>query len=162
MPKKMPDLFELAAHARALAADVEALNLTNAELATTVAENTAVQERQARRIERAEGLITRTWVFLVVVVVLSGLFGVLLFRQVVTEDRLDQVIAAERTARQQGQCPLLALFIGSYAPNSRAAGEDRQKYEDAFVRIRAIYAQLGCTEPAVPGRQPDQTTPPGR
>lgn len=154
MPKKMPDLFQLAAEARALSTDVEQLN-------ETVAANNAQIEALNRRADRAETLITRTWVFLAALVLLAGLTGTLLFQQLVTGNRLDQVVAAERTARQEGQCPLLALFIGSYNPNSRAAGEDRQKYEDAFARIRAIYAQLGCTEPAVPGRS-DQTTPPGR
>lgn len=157
----MPDLFELAAVSRALAVDVEALNRTNTELAATVAENTATQERQARRIDRAEGLITRTWVLLAAAVVLAGLFGMLAFRQVVTEDRLNQVISAQQEARQKGQCPLLALFIGSYNPNSRAAGEDRQRYEDAFRVIRQSYADLDCEaeQPVVPGSTSTPTPP---
>jgi hypothetical protein len=150
----MPDLYQLAAEARALGQDVEQLN-------ETVAANNAQIEALNRRADRAETLITRTWVFLTGLVLLAGVIGVLLFQQLVTGDRLDQVVVAEKLARQEGQCPLLALFIGSYAPNSRAAGEDRQKYEDAFARIRAIYAKLGCTEPVVPGRS-DQTTPPNR
>lgn len=155
----MPDLVQLSAEVRELEDLLETLNDTIAEQARLVAENTAVQERQARRIERAEKLATRTAVFVSVLVLLCGLLALLGFRQVVTEDRLNQVVAAERTARQEGQCPLLALFLGSYNPNSRAAGEDRAKYEEAFTRIRGIYARLDCqdTQPVVPG---STATPP--
>lgn len=50
-------------------------------------------------------------------------------------------------------CPLYSLFVGSYNPNSRQAGEDRAAYENAFVTIRAGYAELGCTSPVVPPPQ---------
>jgi hypothetical protein len=143
----MPDLFELAAQARALAADVEVLNETNSELVQTVAENTAAQERQDRRIERAESLITRTWVFVAGLVVLSGIIGVLVFQ-------LAQVTAAEKLAREEGQCVVIAVFLGSYDPNSRLEGEARQRYEDAFAKFRGVYARLDCqqVQPVVPGR----------
>lgn len=49
-------------------------------------------------------------------------------------------------------CPLYALFLGSYAPESRAEGPDRERYEAAFVTIREGYRELGCEErqPVVP------------
>lgn len=152
----MPDLFQLAAEARALSTDVEQLN-------ETVAVNNAQIEALSRRADRAENLITRTWVFLVALVLLAGVIGVLLFQQLVTGDRLDQVVAAEKLARQEGQCPVLAVFLGSYDPNSRLEGEARQRYEDAFGKFRVAYARLDCqqSQPVVPGRT-DQTTPPGR
>lgn len=154
----MPDLFELAAQARTLAVDVEALNRTNAGLAQTVAENTALQERQGRRIDRAEGLITRTWLIGAALLLLAALLAVITFRQVVSEDRLNQVVTAEHVARQKGQCPLLALFISSYNPDRRQPGTSREEYESAFAVIRSSYADLQCDDPTVPGGR--ATNPP--
>lgn len=147
----MPDLFELAAATRALAVDAE-------RLTATVEINNDRVDALSRRIDRAEGLITRTWAFLAVLVVLSGLLGVLLFRQVVTEDRLGQVITAEHEARQKGQCPLLALFISAYNPDRRSEGTSREQYEEAFKTIRQSYADLHCDAPDVAGGR--ATAPP--
>lgn len=56
-------------------------------------------------------------------------------------------------------CPLLAVFIGSYDPESRPAGKGRIAYEDAFVQIRHIYGPvLKCPQIVVPPRT-DMTPP---
>jgi hypothetical protein len=133
----VPDLFELAAATRDLAAGVQHLD------ATVQANNHRI-DALTRRTERAEQLITRTWVWITLLVILAALLGLVSFK-------LFQVIEAERDARQRGQCPVLAVFIGAYDPNSRLEGEARDRYDSAFRVIRQAYTDLQCTTPIVPG-----------
>lgn len=50
-------------------------------------------------------------------------------------------------------CPLMAVFIGSYDPDSRPAGPGRQAYNSAFAQMRTIYGPvLECTTPIAPPR----------
>ena len=69
--------------------------------------------------------------------------------------------AAQRNSDEQGQlrndvlCPLYSIFLGSYDPKTRDKNPDpaaRQKYEDAFVKIREGWNVMGCTDPLVPPR----------
>lgn len=56
-------------------------------------------------------------------------------------------------------CPLLAVFVGSYDPESRPAGKGRIAYEDSFAKIRHIYGPvLECPQIVVPPRT-DMTPP---
>lgn len=50
-------------------------------------------------------------------------------------------------------CPAYAFIVGSYAPQSRTAGADRDAYTQAFIDMRAQFADLGCGPkyPLVPG-----------
>lgn len=62
-------------------------------------------------------------------------------------------VQAERTRLvDRVLCPLYALFLGSYAPESRPPGEARDRYVAAFGTIREGYRELRCieTQPVVP------------
>ena len=68
---------------------------------------------------------------------------------------------AQETANEQAAlrndvlCPLYSIFLGSYDPKTRDKNPDpaaRQKYEDAFVKIRYGWDVMGCTDPLVPPR----------
>jgi hypothetical protein len=70
-------------------------------------------------------------------------------------------VRAQETATEQEQlrngvlCPLYSVFLGSYDPKTRDKNPDpqaRQKYEDAFDKIRDGWDVMGCTDPLVPPR----------
>jgi 4-amino-4-deoxy-L-arabinose transferase-like glycosyltransferase len=70
-------------------------------------------------------------------------------------------VQARRTAdvqdelRAQVLCPLYSVFLGSYDPRTRDKNPDpqaRQKYEDAYAKIRNGWEVMGCTDPLVPPR----------
>jgi hypothetical protein len=149
----MPDLTALASACRTLSEDVETLT-------DKMAENNDRLAAQERQSERTRKLATHTAVFVAVLVLVSGLLGLVTFRQVVTEDRLDQVVAAQYDARAKGQCPLLALFIASYNPERRQPGTSREEYENAFEVIRGSYRDLHCEDTPGGKATSPPTTPP--
>lgn len=64
-----------------------------------------------------------------------------------------------KTAQQQEQlradvlCPLYGIFLGAYDPASRDKNPDpkaREKYEDAYNKIRQGWQVMKCTDPIVP------------
>ena len=70
-------------------------------------------------------------------------------------------VRAQQTANEQEQlrndvlCPLYSVFLGSYDPKTRDKNPDpqaREKYEDAFTKIRRGWEVMGCTDPLVPPR----------
>ena len=70
-------------------------------------------------------------------------------------------VGAQRNATDQAQlrndvlCPLYGIFLGSYDPKTRDKNPDpqaREKYEDAFAKIRHGWEVMGCTDPLVPPR----------
>lgn len=63
-------------------------------------------------------------------------------------------LTEQTRTRDQALCPMFALFVGSYRPDSRAEGEDRERYEAAFVTLREAYAALDCTARPVPPPAP--------
>ena len=69
--------------------------------------------------------------------------------------------SAQRTSDEQAQlraevlCPLYSIFLGAYDPKTRDKNPDpqaRQKYEDAYVKIRRGWEVMQCTDPLVPPR----------
>jgi len=70
-------------------------------------------------------------------------------------------VRAKQNSNEQEQlrnvvlCPLYSVFLGSYDPKTRDKNPDpsaRQKYEDAFTKIRSGWDVMGCTGPLVPPR----------
>lgn len=70
-------------------------------------------------------------------------------------------VRAQQTSTEQEQlrngvlCPLYSVFLGSYDPKTRDKNPDpqaREKYEDAFSKIRHGWEVMGCTDPIVPPR----------
>lgn len=74
--------------------------------------------------------------------------------QINTNERLQATIDREAATREQALCPLYSLIVGSYNPDSRAEGEDRQQYEATFAAMRAAYDSLDCPGGVVPPAQP--------
>ena len=125
------------------------------ELAATATQlNESVKQLQRSidgiggRTQRAERFIVLIGVSLVLELVLLVVVVALLVNQHSTSARVDNV------------CALYAFVVGSYAPQTRAPGDDREAYIQAFAGLRAGYEALGCTEPIVPPRV--NATPPTR
>ena len=90
----------------------------------------------------------------------SGRLTTLIEAQARTTDRLEKLIAQQDLIRNQVLCPMFRVFLGSYQPESRAPGPDRDKYEQAFAEMRSQYAVLQCTGDLVPPRGDLVTKPP--
>lgn len=69
----------------------------------------------------------------------------------------------ETNTRLDAVCPLFAFSLGTYAPQSRAPGADRDQYIQSFANMRAKFADLGCgpNYPIVPGAAHPPTAAPG-
>lgn len=51
-------------------------------------------------------------------------------------------------------CPLYSVIVGAYAPNTRAAGPDREAYIAGYHIINQAYQELSCPAPPLPPRAP--------
>ncbi len=139
---------------------------TDAELAATAAELGQKVDRLTGAVERldesyaqldnrtgtVERRSTRQVIASVLAVALLVIGGWLAYTQVVTNTRLDAVVAAQDQQRSEVQCPILALLLGGYDPETRPAGEARDSYERTFAEYRRIFALLECTTELVPPR----------
>jgi hypothetical protein len=106
-----------------------------------------------RRAEKSERRIFG--IVLAVVLDLSLTVGLLFLWHSQTETS-----AAVDDTRNEILCPLYASWLGTYNPNSRAVGHDRQTYEDVFSLMRDQYTHLACTTPLVPKPAPTTPQPP--
>lgn len=70
-----------------------------------------------------------------------------------------EAVNRESVTRQQGLCPLYALLIGTYNPNSRAEGPDRQAYVSTFQTLNEAYQALECKIAPVPPRSDQSAIP---
>lgn len=113
-------------------------------------------ERLDARANRSARVLAVAVVGVVLGLILSVAVAVTLSAQGRTDARLEAEIAEQARIRSDALCPLYALLVGSYNPGSRAEGEDRRTYEDAFVTLRAAYTALGCaaSSPVVPPAAP--------
>lgn len=105
-----------------------------------------------RRASRSSRVLAGVVLTLALDVVLSLALGFTIASQFTTNTRLDETVAQENIIRSEVLCPLYAVFLGSYAPQSRPEGAARQQYEQAFTTIREGYVKLRCTTPPVPAR----------
>lgn len=56
-------------------------------------------------------------------------------------------------------CPMYRVWLGSYQPETRTPGPDREKYEQTFTEMRKQYAVLQCIGDLVPPRSDLVTKP---
>lgn len=106
--------------------------------------------RRTKRSERAIGFIV---ISLILDVVLTLVVGYLVYGQYDTRNQLHRF------------CPLYAFTLGTYAPQTRSAGPDRDGYIQSFSDMRREFELLGCGPdyPLVPGAaHPPNAAPPGR
>ena len=133
-----------------------ALNKRATELSTTVEELRLAADAVWRRTDRQERLLKYTITTLVLDILISiaviwGFHTLHLQsdRLQVQSDKLSASVAQEDNDRNGALCPLFALILGNYNPNSRPP-DARPSYDDAFAQMRTIYKNLACTTPIVP------------
>lgn len=133
------------------------------ELAAEVAQLTKVAQAQSEALaelkistdkaKRRTTVKIRVLVALFIAdIALTAAIYVFYNKQAETSARLEAAIAQQEVIRSQVLCPLYAVFLGSYQPTTRAAGTDRDTYEQNFAQMRTQYAVLSCTGPVVPPR----------
>lgn len=130
----MPD--RLAEQARVLADRVGGLS-------------TAVEQLD-RRTNRSEKIVFGVILGLILDLVLSVIVGFVLLELQANSEAVAATQEREIHTRQDSLCPLYSLILGTYNPNTRAEGADRQAYIDQFKVMRQAYDALDCTSPLVP------------
>lgn len=110
-------------------------------------------------VHRLNGRADRTdrdkrWlvVGLLLVVGLVGLVAFVAFRAENTGREANRLALQQEQLRAEVLCPLYGIFLGAYNPDSRAPGPDRDKYIDAYGKIRRGWSVMECTDPIVPPR----------
>lgn len=140
---------------------------TDAELAATAAELGRKVDRLTDAVDRldkshnqlatrtgaVERRSVRTVVASVLAVAILVIGGWLAYTQVVTNSRLDAVVTDQQKVTQQVLCPVFALLLGGYDPETRPPGEARVRYVETFEEYSRIFARLECTTELVPPRQ---------
>lgn len=105
-------------------------------------------ERATKSEKRTRGIA----VAVILDLLFTAAFALLYYNQHRTEVELTDT-------RSQVLCPLYSVFLGSYNPNTRAPGVDRQTYEQIFSQFRDSYNHLQCTTPLVPKPTTPAPTP---
>jgi 4-amino-4-deoxy-L-arabinose transferase-like glycosyltransferase len=118
------------------------------QLDTDVQQLTGEVHRLNDRADRADR--DKRWLIvgLLLVVALVALVAYVAVQARKTADEQEQL-------RNQVLCPLYSVFLGGYDPRTRDKNPDpeaRQKYEDAFAKIRNGWEVMGCTDALVPPR----------
>lgn len=144
---------ELAASAALLSAEVNKLGARLQESSVRVAQLTARNELLDERAKRHSYWIWATALGLVLSLVSIVVLGFVVQSNWRTSQRLEATIARlDKSVR--GQCDFNALLLGSYRPESRPAGPDRDAYIAGFARMREIYDDVGCTAAPLPPATP--------
>lgn len=130
---------------------VIALTRTARDLGKLVRDLQVSIEDLTRRAKLAERFITIISISLLLDISLTVAVVLLAWSNYSTNNRVDTI------------CPLYSFILGTYAPQSRAAGSDRDQYVAAFSDMRLKFAQLGCGPdyPIVPGAAHPPTAFPG-
>lgn len=107
-------------------------------------------EHLDRRTIRSEKVVAAVVVGLLLDLVLSVVVAVVLVQLNNSNAEITATQLREQHTRQDALCPLYSLILGSYRPESRPEGPDRQAYIDQFKVMREAYAALDCQTPLVP------------
>lgn len=134
--------------------NAESLTRRATELAEHVGKLRIAIDSLARRAGRSEKVLMITVIGLVLDIFLSVAVMWAYHIQHEQSDQLAANQAQQEKIRNEAVCPMFALFLGSYSPESRPP-EARKSYESAYRQMRTIYTNLACTSPIVPPR----TTP---
>lgn len=114
----------------------------------TIGQNTLALAQAHKRQDRSE---RKSRLQAMVLVALLG--GFLILGWIAWQ--LHQATEAQAQLRAEVLCPLYGIFIGAYDPESRNDNSDpraREKYEDAYNKIRRGWTIMECTDPIVPPR----------
>jgi hypothetical protein len=140
-------LTDLYARTKALVESVDDLHAAVDDLTERWAESEAAAAKARKSAAWSQAV-------LVVLVVVSAALALLAWTSFDTAQRLDVEVQRNEVVTQQSLCPLFNLIVGSYRPESRPAGPERDAYEQAFVQLRTARDQLACREGLVPPSQP--------
>jgi len=151
-PEEVERRRELAVVAAALATEVPALR--------------AIAEKQAAELgELKDEVKQRTWKTTVKIrwmIALVILDLVLSGAMLVGYLTVSELVKSQEVLRAQVLCPFYKVILGSYQPETRAPGSDRDKYEATFKEMWGQYGILNCVGALVPPRTDlVTTTPPG-
>jgi hypothetical protein len=141
----------LAGAAARLTEEVSELSVVVGKLGDRLQDTEEMAKANTRRVksnERKANLLRTLLVFDMVLTVMGFVLGWMLFE---TNSRIDTM------------CPLYTWAIGSYAPQSRSAGPDRDQYIQWFEGMRTKFAGLDCgpAYPIVPGAAHPPAASPG-
>lgn len=133
-----------------LSARLGRLTAAASTLSKSVAQNSDAIESLTRRAKLAERFIAIISVSLIMDISLTIAVMILAYQSYSTNNRVATI------------CPLYAFTVGTYAPQSRSAGSDRDQYVQAFTDMRIKFEQLGCgpNYPIVPGAAHPPTAAP--
>lgn len=73
--------------------------------------------------------------------------------------KIKDLVDDQEVVRSQVLCPMFNVFLGSYQPETRNVGPDRDKYEANFREMRNQRAALHCRGDLVPPRNDLPTYP---
>lgn len=104
-------------------------------------------ERTGRRARAALWILG---VFVVVLAALGAALGKVIVDQRDTTEQLTQVVQDQDRTTQQALCPVFALLLGNYNPESRPEGAARDAYNQQFSLFSASYQALECRNGIVP------------
>jgi hypothetical protein len=119
-------------------------------LADRVGAFSVAVEQLDHRTNRSEKIVVVVVAVLVLTLLLALIVGAVLIQQRETQQDVTAAVARESKTRQEGLCPLYALLLGTYKPESRPEGEARQLYIEQFQIMRTAYATLDCKGRVVP------------
>jgi cytoskeletal protein RodZ len=114
-------------------------------------------DEMERTGRRARAALWSLGVFVVILGALGALLGKVIVDQRDTTAQLTQLVQDQRgtTAQltrvvQESLCPVFALLIGAYNPESRPEGAARDAYNQQFSQFSASYQALACRNAIVP------------
>lgn len=91
--------------------------------------------------------------------VLSIAVALVVGNQIAASADVRQAVEREAVTRQQGLCPLYALIVGNFNPNTRTEGPDRDRYISSFQTLNEAYHALECKIAPVPPRSDQSAIP---
>lgn len=103
-------------------------------------------EQLDRRTARAELVSGRAAAAAAILLLLLGLMGWVVWQEQQTAARVESLT-------QRSLCPVFALVVGGYDPQTRPEGPARDRYIATFEVMRVAYDELGCVAPLVPKRE---------
>lgn len=116
-----------------------------ASLVAKVGELTEAVKGLATRLKRNERIVHLIAGIVVFDIVLTAVVTAVVYSQYQTNQKLNDTRAAVL-------CPLYGVIAGAYAPESRAAGADRDRYIAGYQLIKEAYARLDCPTAPLPPR----------
>lgn len=124
---------ELREYTDAVAEKIDAVRADMTSLVNAFRDHKEATDRKTSRFTAAIAV-------LIVLLIALGSVAVSNWRN---SDRLERLT-------QIGVCPSNAFQLGSYDPNTRYVGRDRDIYEQTFTNLRAARYVLGCQDAPTP------------